>query len=190
MQQYIQNLIVNIEPLIKPITSYCSGATKQHIRIPLEDVNPMLLAFLNTHNVGIRLVELFYIPPKAQCGIHVDYVPDGQSGDYVKLNWQTGGKDSVMRWYEQKDKLITKEYSLSKIGSKYMEYAVDEVNCIYTAAVGYPSIVQVCVPHNIVNFDEPRYVLSIVPRHFTSDGELGRAVSMVDAIEIFRNFTV
>jgi len=181
MQQYIQNLIVNIEPLIKPITSYCSGATKQHIRIPLEDVNPMLLAFLNTHNVGIRLVELFYTPPKMRGNPHIDGFP---GGDYVKLNWQIGGKDSIMRWYEVKAGLVAfpDNHKVNLIGTKLPLYKDDEVNCVMTSAVGYPSLVQVGVPHNIINFLEPRHVLTMV----LLDSN-GSRLTIPNALSIFKN---
>ena len=33
---------------------------------------------------------------------------------------------------------------------------------IHSASVGFPSLVQVAVPHNINNYDEPRYCICIV----------------------------
>jgi len=160
MQKYIQDLIFNIEPIIEPITNYCSGPALQHINIPNKHVNLALIQLLREHGIQpISTVQLFYTPPNKQRLIHIDDFP---GGNYVKLLWQTGGKDSLMRWYEPKNKDIIKKPSITVVNTRYTRFDNSEVNYVASFPIGYPSIVQVGVPHDIINFDEPRYVLSIM----------------------------
>jgi hypothetical protein len=108
----------------------------------------------------ISLVEVFYSPPNKIGGIHVD----GGGGDYTKLNWQFGGKDSVMNWYSETTPNSGKR-KITPLGGSYISFDDDTVIKAHSQSIQNPSLVQVGVPHNIENFLEDRRVVSVVYKH-------------------------
>jgi hypothetical protein len=179
MQTYIQHLKFNIEPLIDDIKTFKVLDRTTHLAVSQNKLNPDLITFFKNCNLFLGIVEIFYTPAMGRRYIHIDEYP---GGDYIKLNWQTAGKDSLMRWYTINDNNIVKEPSTTVINTRYVRFEPNEVKPAFKSKVGYPSIVQVGVPHDIVNLYESRYVLSIVPRHL----ETGRRVTMDEALEIFK----
>jgi hypothetical protein len=105
----------------------------------------------------IFLVEVFYSPPNTIGTIHIDSV----GGDYTKLNWQFGGKDSTMNWYSENTKKARKK-TFTPIGSNSISFNATDVTKIHSQSIQNPSLIQVGVPHNIENFLEDRWVVSVV----------------------------
>jgi hypothetical protein len=67
-----------------------------------------------------------------------------------------------------------------------MAYDLHEVEIIGRQTVGFPSIVQAGIPHNIINYEEPRYCLSVV---FVKN--TGRELlTMTEAIDLFDKYSV
>lgn len=170
-----RNLRLDIEPLAWPHKVYDYGRSR-HVRVPLGDISPELVAWLDHLSLKIEWVELFYTAPGQITKIHTD----GLGGDYTKLNWQYGGQSSVMRWYRplrqgHKDPLIT------PIDSDYLFWSAMEVEPVGDVRVGYPTLVQVGVPHNVVNLLTHRWVLSVI----ILDKTRGRRLTWAEALDRF-----
>ena len=110
--------------------------------------------------LDILLVEVFYTPPNEISTIHYDSV----GGNYTKLNWQFGGKNSKMNWYSTNG-LHSHTKVSTPIGSNSAIFKPDDVTQIHSQAIQNPSLVQVGIPHNIENFNEDRWVVSIVYKY-------------------------
>ena len=141
----------------------------------LNDINYNLISFLRTLNLTIAFAELFYTPPFSVTIIHIDAF----GGDYTKLNYVYAGKNSFMNWYKQKTN-ISNSPSTTTINSPYISYRKNQVDLIDKHQVKFPSIVQVGIPHNIHNFEEPRYCLSLVLKK-----QDNTRLTMAESIELF-----
>jgi hypothetical protein len=171
------DLNLNIHPFKEGIDVNSYGTTS-HTKISLNEINNDLISLLATLNLTIGFAELFYTAPHVFTGIHTDYL----GGDYIKLNYIFGGKDSFMYWWKPKPNII-KTPLKTPIDSFYVSYKQPEVDLIDKKSVKFPSIVQVGIPHNIQNFKEPRYCLSFVLRN-QNDNRL----TMAESIEIFKDY--
>ena len=168
---------LDINPFREGLDINSYGTTK-HIRIFLEDINVDLISFLKTLNLTVVWAELFYTPPFKFTTIHTDEA----GGDFTKLNYVFGGKNSLMYWWKQKPN-VSNIVENTIIDSPYIDYKITEVELIDEQQVKFPSIVQVGIPHNIRNFEEPRYCLSLVLRK-QDDTRL----TMAESIEIFKQY--
>lgn len=172
------DLNLQVNPLREDIQINSYGTTK-HIRISLDDINHDLISLLTNLNLSISWAELFYTPPFSFTGIHID---DVYHGDYTKINFVFGGKNSLMYWWKQKPDVLNTP-STTIINSPYIGYTLNEVDLIDKQQVKFPSIVQVGVPHNIHNFEEPRYCLSLVLRK-----QDNTRLTMAESVEIFKQY--
>jgi hypothetical protein len=165
---------LHIDPLKEGLDIKSYGTTK-HMEIPLNDINYNLISFLSTLNLTIAFAELFYTLPFSVTVIHLDAF----GGDYTKLNYVYGGNNSFMNWYKQKNNILN-SLSTTIINSPYISYTKHQVVLIDTQQVKFPSIVQVGIPHNIHNFEEPRYCLSLILRKHDNT-----RLTMAESIELF-----
>jgi hypothetical protein len=108
----------------------------------------------------IYLVEVFYTPPNEIGVIHIDSV----GGDYTKLNWQFGGKDSVMNWYSETESNSRKK-TINSLGTNSISFDNNTLIKEHSQPIQNPSLIQVGVPHNIENFQEDRWVVSVVYKY-------------------------
>ena len=155
MNDYTFSLDLDFYPLNKPITDY-SGTNPYH-RLDSKDINPKLHDFLKQHNLAIANCTIFYRPKENFLSPHTDF----QGGDYVKLLYVYGGKDSKMIWYKIKDNIDTK----INTDAVYQIHQFDEVEKIYEDTLLKYNIVQVGIPHTILNSLEPRWCLTMVLEH-------------------------
>jgi hypothetical protein len=125
-----------------------------------EVLNEELQNWFKLLKLEIFLVEVFYTPPNTIGTVHIDSI----GGDYTKLNWQFGGSNSVMNWYSINEQ-ITPEYKITPIGSKYTRFEQHEVTKVHSQRIQNPSLIQVGKPHNIENFLEDRWVVSVVYKY-------------------------
>lgn len=161
-----QPLKLDFEPLAWPHKVYDYRRVR-HTMIPTEHLSSELTAWLASLDLCVEWAELFYTQPGQITQIHTD----GRGGDYTKLNWQYGGQSSRMRWYRP-IKAEGKKTVLTPISSDYIFYSAMEVEPLGEAQVGYPSLVQVGQPHNIVNLLAHRWVLSVIFNDRTQGGRL------------------
>jgi len=150
------NLLLDIYPLkykleVEPIRYF------RHTKISNEEINPEFIDLLKSNDIHIFYAEFFYSPPYYIQPIHVD----APGGDIVKINFVLGGANSTMSWYKEKPNIIV-PIKKTSVGTSYTEYTIDQVELIETHTIGFPSLVQVGIPHRIVNAHESRICASFV----------------------------
>ena len=133
----------------------------RHVKLDkLEILSTEIQEWFTSLNLDIMLIEVFYTPPNEITVIHFDSV----GGNYTKLNWQFGGAGSIMHWYSANaPQAHTK--TTTPIGSNSAIFKSTDVTKIHSQTIQNPSLVQVGIPHNIENFDEDRWVVSVVFRY-------------------------
>lgn len=140
---FTENLDVNSFPL-----------TRRLLLNPIAHINPEILTIFKEAKLRIGLAELFYSPPNMISGIH----RDTPGKDISKINWVYQGKNSVMSWYNtDNNKTVS-----GKQTNKYKYYEPDECELICKSSIHSPSLIQAAVAHNIHNFDEPRWAVSLM----------------------------
>jgi hypothetical protein len=157
MNSYCIDLNWNI-PLLSPTVDINIFKKQYHTKGSITDIHPLMLEHLNKKGITVSLLETFYSKPYYHQGIHID----AAGGDYAKLNWVFGGQDSLMYWYNLKEG-ATVEIKTNIIGKQYSEYNKDQVDLVHSQQIGTPSLIQVGVPHNIINGPEERLCICLVP---------------------------
>lgn len=164
-------------PCTKPVEDY---GTDPHVFVPLTDISPEFMSILNSRGLDLLLAELFYNPPRKISKIHVDAL----GGNYSKINFVYGGKKSLMCWYTINDGVPKRdEVDYTSIDTRSYNYSLEEVTLRHRQTLHSPSIVQVGIPHNIINAFEPRWCLSLV----IVNNKSRRRVSMQDTLKIFHD---
>ena len=176
MNPYCVPASINVTPLTKDVTSY---GTQGHVSIPLSDIHPNFVKFLARYNLELLLAELFYNPPRKISRIHVDAL----GGDYSKINFVYGGEKSLMCWYSANPGIVKDQIDYTMINTRSVDYAPDEVTLLHRQTIHSPSIVQVGIPHNIINAAKPRWCLSLVP----IDIDTKKRITFQQTIEIFKD---
>lgn len=139
-----------------------------------------MLDFLDRLDLSIRLAETFYIPPWNSIKIHED---GGDISDVLKINWVIGGDDSLMHWYESTTEPI---WQKTQLGIKYKSYPKKNVKILHSQKVGFPSLVQVGIPHNVTTNALGRYCISVMPQ-WKAEEEI---LSFKEGIKLFEKFIV
>ena len=121
------------------------------------DVNPALIKMLKSFGILVCRAEAFYRTQNCKPWIHSDAMP----GDYVKINWVVGGKDSIMQWFTVNPN-IHKEITTNKLNTTVCLFDQSEVTLAYEEMIQSPSLVQVGAPHNIINPLEDRICISLI----------------------------
>jgi hypothetical protein len=177
MSVYCKSLNLTMSPLINE--SDIVKQTERHVEVNINRINPVLHATLKLLGLRVSYAECFRLKPYQENNIHTDTV----SGDYIKINWIYGGKDSTMSWYIP-NTVSSKNLMLTATGTTYENYEPNEVTMVHRQQLHSPSLVQVGVPHDVQNYSELRYALSLVIAR--SDKRL----TMDEALEIFRNYII
>ena len=180
LNPYCTNLNFNNIPLFKEgvnLSMFKGVQTLGNVELHL---HPELISFLDSLSVKISFFETFGLLANSKEYIHTDSL----SGDYVKLNYIFGGKNSKMNWYSVKPNL-NKLPSNTSIGTQYLKYDIEEVDLVHSQTVKFPSIVQVGMPHSITNPDTWRICISLII-HNTEN----KRITMAESQEIFKNYIV
>lgn len=152
-----------------------------------------LLKIFDDLKLKIWLITIFYKLPdesNAEGGynIHVDGDPtldhDKQLRDVAKINWIFNPGNSVMNWYTPKPG-VDKAMSTSVVNTYFLKYKIDEVNLEYTRALAGTHIVQIGMPHDVINVSVPRLCVSVALAH-----ENGKRLTMDESIEIFKDYII
>ena len=146
-------------PVLKPDINLASIKDYHNKFTVTEYVNIELVKFFKQRNlVLLPYIEIFSSEPNYVGPIHVDV----GHGDFAKLNYVFGGKDSKMNWYEPIT--LDKPVETTLGNREYIYYADHEVKHLHSQTIGInrPSVVQVGVPHNSTNYSEHRYCVSLV----------------------------
>lgn len=124
-----------------------------------DHINPNIVDLLDQHGLYIRFAELFYTTANRNALIHIDGRPDEYTtpGNMGKVNFISGGHDSVMNWYKP---IVEKTYTPTN-QNKYIGYESYEVECIESRNLMGYYIVQTGIPHNITTHTDSRYCVSM-----------------------------
>lgn len=149
----------NLPPLLNPDTEFPRFDQRGHYKQNYEEfVNLDWVKLLDQHQLYIHLLELFYYPPSGKLSssdIHID----GSPADRGKINFIVGGPKSLMNWYKPK---LEKQGDKTTIGTSRVSYLKSEVDIVYSYPVTDLVLVQVGIPHNIINLGEERWCFSLV----------------------------
>ena len=169
---YCKAISIPYEPILD--TRIITKIQRQHVKINTTQLNPEFIECLKSLNIYISFAEVFYIKPNITTDIHID----ASLGDITKINYIYGGEDSQMIWYLPNTETCG-EKKTTCVNSNYIAFTSDEVTKVYADTLTKPSIVQVGVPHNIINGNQARHCLSMVIT------ENYKRITMSRAIEIF-----
>jgi hypothetical protein len=170
-------------PLFKEGIESSQFPKTNHIKLNKDEVlNNDLQNWFTSLKLEIHIVEVFYTQPNTTSTIHIDSI----GGDYTKLNWQFGGKNSVMNWYSINEQ-ITPEYKITPVGSTYTRFEQHEVTKVNTQRIQNPSLIQVGAPHNIENFSEERWVVSVVYKYPSA---IYRRPTWTESLSIFNEYLI
>ena len=189
---YCRDLDMNIHPLAPGVSfqDLCRNPPGSafeynlHRHVDSKFLNSDLVDLIQSLGLTVIWSECFFTNPNQFGGIHVDGGIDGHpviNNDLAKLNFVLGGKDSTMLWYTSK--VVNHAVSRNYINSKYIRYDINQVDCVYEAVVGFPSLLQAGIPHNIKNGPEGRFCLSL--SFCDSNNTL---LGMSQAQEIFKDY--
>ena len=132
---------------------------KRHQRIDHANINPEIFEFFKSKNLKIGLAESFFRRPGDPFNpeIHKDAI---NFTDASKINWVYDSGDSVMEWYKPINNNI--KTNKTAIGVSYEYYDIADLELVHTQHVGFPSLVQVGLPHNIANITSDRLCISVL----------------------------
>ena len=144
--------------------------TSQHVAIDQpkqvvihhNDYDEELRFVLNQFDLDVKHGEMFYSPPGYELPIHIDDKHQGRS--HSKLNWVFGARGSVMQWWSIKNG-YQPEKKTTEIGTTYFLFDKQHCDLVGEAEVGQPSLVNVGIPHSIINnTNEGRWCISYMLR--------------------------
>jgi len=160
MNNYCAHLNIPF-PLFNENFDPCQLQKVKHFKLDKDKVlHNDLQNWFKLLKLEVFLVEVFYTPPNKSGSIHIDSI----GTDYTKLNWQFGGKNSVMNWYSEITPNSRKK-EITAIGSNTSILNEQDVTKVHSEGIKNPSLIQVAVPHNIDNFSEDRWVVSVVYKY-------------------------
>ena len=144
-----------------------------------ESFSQELLDFFEQHNLKIIHAESFFNKAGTlKTTIHID----SDSGDYTKINFIYGNGSSEMCWYRIKEGVIVMPV-LTAINTRAIQLTDRQVTLIESRSLTQPALVQVGIPHNIVNLSEDRLCLSIV----FVDKLTNRRPTIAESCKIFKS---
>lgn len=151
---YSLDLQINI-PLLRKDFVLERFKEPKHLRPSTETiVSDEMFKFFDQHNLTIGS-EIFFTPPMAHTTVHAD-----DHGDIIKLNWIIGGRGSVMQWWKPR---IENPIVYTEHNGPTIRYKINEVSLLHAAEIKQPSMVQVGIPHNVLNGGENRWCISLIP---------------------------
>ena len=156
MNPYCNPLTLTIPPLVEGYD--ITQITEAHKSININQINPEIKELLSNIGITVSWIEIFYRKAKQNSRIHVD----NSLSDFTKINWVYNGKHSRMFWFSVKNQAILKPASTTIVDTKYITYDFSEVDTVYSTTITGPALVQVGVPHLVINPMEDRYCLSFV----------------------------
>jgi len=167
---------------------WASSPYKLYFRVDTSELSDELLELFEKHNQQVKLIEVFYVYPNAETGIHTDGF---RRGDFPKLNFVFGGEDSTMNWWKISDEYKRKEYSQgiytkSLIEADSIIYEKTDVDFAYSKTLSGAALIQAGSPHNIVNKHQDRFCVSFI----FADKTLKRRLTMREAIDKFKEYNV
>jgi hypothetical protein len=163
MNNFCIDLTLPVLPLREGV-SVEKYTTVPHSKINQLDINPNLVSLLDSIGLEINIAESFYRQANSSAQIHRDVK---HTTDAAKINWVYNGTGSTMNWYNIINNIVYE--STTSVGVAYQYYNPADLELIHSQKVGFPSLLQVAVPHNITMTNETRLCLSMVLRYKGTD---------------------
>ena len=132
----------------------------------LIDIDNNLNEFLKKYGLEICYAEIFYTPPNTSSFIHADlddpkYLLKKNTASRCKLNYVFGADGSYMQWFKYKNLNKDIKKMQTRFDAPYLRYKDHECDLIYSTKTKQPSLVEVVIPHNVLNCtNEPRWCIS------------------------------
>lgn len=174
---------IDTYPIRKIQSEYTELSKGRAFSVDISIIDTQIINFLKTLNLSIRHAEAFYTPPGRFTSIHVD---GNYFDNHVKLNWVYGAPGAKMHWYVLKENVEPEIYN-TVIDTKALFFKKENVDLVWSADIGLPSLVNVGGPHNIENnTTEGRWCLSLV----LWDDVKNQRLDWYDSIKIFAQFFI
>ena len=171
-----------MHPAFNPVLAGRSLRSSWHATIPTDGLDPRITEFLDGLGISVPHAEVFYSIPGLRRPIHTD---GNGLRDLCKINWVYGGAGSYMRWWIPINSGNGPIFRITSVGTKCIAYEDQDCRVIWKATVGFPSLVQVGVPHDMVNDgNEPRWCVSYV----INDRTTGNPLRWNESVERFSRF--
>lgn len=178
------NTTLNFDPFIIPAEDLPINYWNL---IPKDMINKDLLNFLSERGIYINIISSFYEEYtksyEPNCAIHSDC---HGIGDMTKLIWLWG--DHEIFWFAYKANIpmecdiLENDESPENTVRKFTEFDQDKVEKIYSSKIGFPSLIQVGIPHQVITLGGVRRSLSMVLEDCN-----GNFITMNDAKIIFKD---
>ena len=153
-----------------------------HVQLDPGKLPQTLHNFLLELNLEIGHAEVFFTPSLRTLNVHID--GEGPS-NLTKLNWCYGAPTSTMAWFRKKDEAKLMQKLTTGIGTSYSYLPLSEAVMICSAQIKTPTLVNVGVPHGVINYTKTgRTVLSVVLR----DRDLKENLDWKTALDRFHMF--
>lgn len=180
MNDFCVDLNINI-PLFKVDVLSHYYKRIPHSRVNLDFLNPAIIDLFTSNNLEITLCEAFYRKPTdiIHDTVHKDAM---HITDATKINWVFGGDDTMMNWYKPINPIFNVNHS--QIGVEYINYDRSNLSLIHSQRVGFPSLVQVGIPHDITMGLTDRLCIST----FFKEKGSTEYIAFSNAIKLFNNF--
>lgn len=177
MNSYYNQLLIDIPPLRNEVD--VRQIKNPRVLMELDDVNPDMREFLLSLGITVKCIDLLYRTPGNMSTIHADNL----SGDFTKINWIYGGKGSKMYWFTVNNPSPDEDTDTTGVNTAYTTYSINEVTCIESASLEGPYLLQVGIPHLVVNPYEDRHCLCFILADLNGD-----RLTMKQAQELLRDY--
>jgi hypothetical protein len=185
MNEYCFNLNLDITPLRQDLSLDDLPKERWNL-ISVDVINPDLLSFLAIKGINISVVSSFFdAGTNFDQKIHIDFPT---MCDMTKLIW-AWGEHHVMNWYMPVDQ-NNSDFNINNNSTNpnngirnYSVYDRQSLTVVHTSRIGFPSLIQVGIPHKGINFAGTRRSLTIILHDTT-----GNAIPMQTAKSIFEPY--
>lgn len=185
----MNNLHLNINLSLNPLTIPVEELPTDFWNlIPKSIIASDLLNFLYGKKIKVDNISSFYEEHNSEVyepgAIHSDC---HGIGDMTKLIWMWGD-DYNMSWYLPKpNTLVDYDYDINDLSPdnsirNYTKFTLDQMDEIYSTKIGFPSLIQVGIPHQVKTFNGKRRSLTMALQDFNDN-----FISMNDAKIIFKD---
>ena len=144
-------------------------------------LNEKIFKFFDSLDLEIFFVETFFKQANNKNKIHID----GTGNDYTKLNWVFGGGQSKMKWYAPLDNTLRPLFKTAT-DTSYVAYTPEQVTEVESSIIRNPTLVQVGVPHNVVDITEDRLCISVLFRNKINKNRL----TMLESVQTFKKYII
>lgn len=139
-----------------------------HVPVASELINLDLLDWFEDRGMWLKNCDIFCSPPGFTLGIHVDGV---RRDNAIATNWayEEPFQEGVMHWWEPKPEFVNPKdlkpedhgaYSISTTPYA-LAWHEDQCELLHSSKVGFPSLVNIGIPHSMSNGNAQRYAISM-----------------------------